>query len=145
MADAARARQVSERIREIVAELVELRIKDPRIGFVTFTAARLTPDLREATVFFTVLGDDDARADTVAALESAKGVIRSEVGKRLGMKHTPSLAFVLDALPETAAHIDELLTQAAKADAELHAQAAGAKFAGEADPYKQPVERADEE
>lgn len=144
MADAARARQVAERILEIVAELVELRIKDPRLGFVTFTAARLTPDLRESTVFFTVLGDEDSRNDTIAALNSAKGVIRSEVGKRLGMKHTPSITFILDALPETAAHIDELLTKAAAADAALHEQAAGAEFAGEADPYRQPAERAEE-
>ena len=136
MADAARARQIAERILVIVAETVEMRIKDPRIGFVTFTAVRLNPDLRDATVFFTVLGDDQSRADTLTALNSAKGVLRTELGKRLGMKHTPSLTFIPDALPETAAHIDELLTQAAAADAQLHAQAAGAKPAGDADPYK---------
>lgn len=138
MADAARARQIAERILVIVAEAVEMRIKDPRIGFVTFTAARLTSDLREATVFFTVYGDDEARNDTMTALNSARGVIRSEMGKRLGLKHTPSLTFVLDALPETAAHIDELLQKAAAADEAVHAQAEGAKFAGEADPYKHP-------
>lgn len=139
MADAARARQVAERILALVAEFAELRIKDPRLGFVTFTAARMTADLREATVFFTVLGDEAARADSVAALASAKGVIRSEIGKRLGMKHTPTIEFVLDALPETAAHIDELLSKAAAADAALHEQAAHAKYAGDADPYKQPA------
>lgn len=136
MADAARARQIAERILVIVAETVEMRIKDPRIGFVTFTAARLTSDLREGTVFFTVLGDDEARENTLIALNSAKGVIRTELGKRLGMKHTPSLTFIPDALPETAAHIDALLQEAADADAKVHEQAAGAKFAGDADPYK---------
>lgn len=144
MADAARARQLSERILELVANTVEMRIKDPRLGFVTFTAARLTPDLREATVFYTVLGDDEARANTQVALNSAKGVIRSEVGARLGMKHTPSITFVLDALPETAAHIDELLSQAAAADAAVHAQAEHAQYAGEADPYKAPAAADDE-
>lgn len=145
MADAARARQIAERILVIVAEAVEMRIKDPRIGFVTFTAARLTADLREATVFFTVYGDDDARNDTMTALNSARGVIRSEMGKRLGLKHTPSLTFVLDALPETAAHIDELLQKAAAADEAVHAQAEGASFAGEADPYKHPDSESDSE
>lgn len=140
MADAARARQLSERILEIVAEAAELRVKDPRLGFVTFTAARLTPDLREATVFYTVLGSDDERTATAVALDSARGVIRSEVGKRLGLKHTPSLAFILDALPETAAHIDELLAAAAAADAAVHEQAEHARYAGEADPYKRPAE-----
>ncbi len=141
MADAARARQIAERILVIVAETVEMRIKDPRIGFVTFTAARLTSDLREGTVFFTVLGDDEARENTLIALNSAKGVIRTEMSKRLGMKHTPSLTFIPDALPETAAHIDALLQEAAANDAKVHEQAVGAKFAGDADPYK----RADSE
>lgn len=136
MADAPRARQIAERILVIVAETVEMRIKDPRIGFVTFTAARLTADLREGTVFFTVLGDDDAREETLIALNSAKGVIRTEMGKRLGMKHTPSLTFIPDALPEAAAHINALLQEAAENDAKVHEQAVGKTFAGDADPYK---------
>ena len=136
MADAARARQVAERILVIVAEAVEMRIKDPRLGFVTFTAARLTSDLREATVFFTVLGSEEERDNTLIALNSARGVIRSEMGKRLGMKHTPSLTFIPDALPETAAHIDDLLKAASQADAAVHEQASHATFAGESDPYK---------
>ncbi|MEY4347673.1 MAG: hypothetical protein RIS43_92 [Actinomycetota bacterium] len=145
MADQARARQVAERILVIVAEAVEMRIKDPRIGFVTFTASRLTADLREATVFFTVLGDDKAREDTLIALNSARGVIRSEMGKRLGMKHTPSLTFIPDALPETAEHINELLREAAAADAQVHAQSVGARFAGDADPYKHPHDEDEED
>jgi ribosome-binding factor A len=94
--------------------------------------------LREGTVFFTVLGDDDARENTLIALNSAKGVIRTEMGKRLGMKHTPSLTFIPDALPESAAHINALLETAAANDAKVHEQAVGAKFAGDADPYKHP-------
>lgn len=138
MADAARARQLAERILVIVAEAVEMRIKDPRIGFVTFTAARMTPDLRETTIFYTVLGDEAAANDTAVALASARGVIRTEVGKRLGIKHTPSIEFVLDKLPESAAHIDELIAAAHAADAEVAAQAAHSKYAGDTDPYKQP-------
>ena len=99
----ARARKLADRIQVIVAETLETRVKDPRLGFVTITDARVTGDLREATVFYTVYGDEAARADTAAALESAKGVLRTEVGRQTGVRHTPSLAFVADALPENAA------------------------------------------
>lgn len=136
----ARARRLADRIKEIVAEMLELRIKDPRLGFVTITDARVTPDLREATVFYTVYGSDEDRASTAAALESARGVLRSEVGRQTGIKHTPSLAFVPDAIPETARHIDDLLKQAAAADAEIEAQASSARYAGETDPYRHPRE-----
>jgi ribosome-binding factor A len=132
----ARARRLADRIRVIVAETIEWRVKDPRLGFVTVTDARVTGDLREATVFYTVYGDEAARADTAAALESARGVVRSEVGRQTGVRHTPSLAFVADAVPETARAIDDLLVRAAAADAEVHAAAAGAQYAGEADPYR---------
>lgn len=132
----ARARRLADRIKEIVAETLEMRIKDPRLGFITVTDARVTPDLREATVFYTVLGTEEEAAATAAALESARGVLRSEVGRQTGIKHTPSVAFVRDAVPETARHIDELLKQAAAADAEIEARASGAHFAGEADPYR---------
>lgn len=138
MASEARARKLADRVREIVAEALEMRVKDPRLGFITVTDARVTPDLREATVFYTVYGDDEARAATAAALESAKGVLRSEVGRQTGIKHTPSLAFVPDALPDTARHIDDLLRVAAESDAEVHARATGAVYAGDPDPYRQP-------
>jgi ribosome-binding factor A len=134
----ARAKQLADRIQVIVAELLERRVKDPRLGFVTVTDARLTGDLREASVFYTVLGDDDERAATAAALASARGLIRSEVGKRLGLRHSPSVDFYLDAVPETASEIEELLAKARTADAELARNAAGATPAGDADPYKQP-------
>lgn len=147
MADRARARKLADRVRVVVAETLEKRVKDPRLGFVTVTDARVTADLREATVFYTVYGDESERASTAAALESAKGVLRSEVGRQTGVRHTPSLAFVQDAVPENARHIEELLERASAADAEVHRAAASARPAGDSDPYRGsegPDERTDE-
>src|SRR6202035_202751 len=110
--DAARARKLADRISQIVAEMLERRIKDPRLGFVTVTEARLTNDLREATVFYTVYGSPQERADTAAALASATGVIRSEVGRQTGLRHTPSLAFVPDTVPEGARRMEDLVAPA---------------------------------
>ena len=141
----ARVRRLADRVRVIVAETLETRVKDPRLGFVTITDARVTGDLREATVFYTVYGDEAARADTAAALESARGVLRSEVGRQTGVRHTPSLAFVEDALPDTAKVIDDLLVRAAAADAAVQAAAAGAVYAGDADPYRAPADDEDED
>jgi ribosome-binding factor A len=141
----ARAKQLADRIQVLVAELLERRVKDPRLGFVTVTDARLTGDLREASIFYTVYGDEQARASTAAALESAKGLIRSEVGKALGLRHSPSVEFFLDAVPETAGHIEELLAKARMADAEVAKAAAGAKPAGDADPYKHKPDDEDEQ
>lgn len=138
MADAARARKLADRIKVIVAETLEMRVKDPRLGFITITDSRVTNDLQQATVFYTVLGDDGDKTATAAALESAKGVLRSEVGRQTGVRHTPSLAFVADAVPENAAHIEDLLAKVAAADAEVHRAAAGATYAGDPDPYKAP-------
>jgi ribosome-binding factor A len=143
VADQGRARRMSVRVREIVADVIERQVKDPRLGMVTVTDARLTPDLREATVFYTVWGDDAVHADTAVALESAKGVIRSAVGRGTGLKHTPSIAFIPDAVPESARHIEDLLAQARAADEEVHHLAEGAHPAGEADPYRH--QDADEE
>ena len=134
-----RVRRVADRIRVIVAEMLERRIKDARLGFVTVTDVRVTGDTQHASIFYTVLGDDEQRAASGAALESATGLIRSEVGKQLGMRHTPTLEFILDALPESAAHIDDLLAKARQSDAAVAAAAASASFAGEADPYRHPA------
>ncbi len=136
----ARARRLSERIQVIVAETIERRIKDPRMGFVTITDVRVTGDLREATVFYTVLGDPAEQADTAEALESAKGMLRTEVGRQTGIRHTPSLAFIADAIPETARHLEDLLRAAQADDERVHEQAAAAKYAGEADPYRHDAE-----
>ncbi|MFC4564963.1 30S ribosome-binding factor RbfA [Nocardiopsis mangrovi] len=140
MVDAARARKLADRIQRIVAEMLERRIKDPRLGFVTVTDARLTNDLRDATVFYTVFGSDEEKAGTAAALESAKGVIRTEVGRQTGLRHTPSLAFVSDDVQRNAQHIEELLAEARRSDAEVARAATGARHAGDPDPYKVPRE-----
>ncbi len=132
----ARARRLAERIQVIVAETIERRVKDPRMGFITITDVRVTGDLREATVFYTVLGDDTEQTDTAEALESARGMLRTEVGRQTGVRHTPSLAFVADAIPETARHLDDLLRKAQAADERVHEQAAAARYAGDADPYR---------
>jgi ribosome-binding factor A len=143
--DAARARKLGGRIAQIVAEMLERRIKDPRLGFVTVTDARLTNDLREATVFYTVYGSADERAGTAAALASALGVIRSEVGHQTGLRHTPSLEFRLDTVPDNARNIEELVARAREADAALAAVREGAQPAGEADPYRVPAGAAEDD
>ncbi len=138
MADAARARRMSGRIKQIVATVIERQIKDPRLGMVTITDVRVTGDLHDATVFYTVLGDEEDRVASAAALESAKGVLRSEVGRQTGVRFTPSLTFTLDALPDNARQLEDLLALAAAEDAKLAAVRQGAQPAGEADPYRKP-------
>lgn len=133
-----RARRLADRIQVIVAEMLERRIKDPRLGFVTVTDVRVTGDLREATVFYTVMGDQAEQEATAQALASATGLIRSEVGKQTGIKFTPTIAFVADAVQENAAHIEDLLRQARERDQEVAGIAADADFAGDPDPYKHP-------
>jgi ribosome-binding factor A len=144
MTDTARARKLADRIRVVVAETLQRRIKDPRLGYVTITDTRVTGDLREATVFYTVYGDDEERAASAAALESAKGVLRSEVGRQTGVRFTPTLAFVADALPDNARTIDDLLAKARAADEEVRKAATDAQYAGDADPYRKPADDADD-
>ncbi len=143
MVDHPRALKVADRIKVVVAQMLETRIKDPRLGFVTITDVRVTGDLQNASIFYTVLGDQEAQADTAKALESAKGIIRSEVGKQTGIRLTPTIEFILDAVPETAALLDSALLEARRRDAELEKVRREAKFAGDADPYKKP--RAEDE
>ncbi len=138
MADPARARRLAVRIREIVASTLEMQVKDPRLGMVTITDARLTPDLRDATLFYTVYGDESARAETAAALDSARGVLRTQVGRQTGIKFTPTLTFVPDQVPDEARRMEELLARTRASDEEVARLAAGAKPAGEADPYRAP-------
>lgn len=141
--DPARARKLGGRIAQIVAEMLERRIKDPRLGFVTVTEARLTNDLREATVFYTVYGSVEERVGTAAALSSAVGVIRSEIGRQTGLRHTPSLEFKPDTVPDNARNIEELVARAREADAAVAAVRVGAQPAGEADPYRVPADAGD--
>ena len=142
--DAARARRLGDRIAQIVAEMLEMRIKDPRLGFVTITEARLTNDLREATVFYTVFGSPEQQADSAAALASATGVIRTEVGRQTGLRHTPSLTFVADAVPDNVRHIEDLVGRARQADEKLARVREGAVPAGDPDPYRHPDTDEDE-
>jgi ribosome-binding factor A len=135
-----RVRKIADRIQVIVAEMLERRIKDPRLGFLTITDVRLTGDSQQATIFYTVLGEPDELDATAAALESAKGLMRSEVAKQLGMRHAPSLTFIHDALPENARHLDEVLARARQSDEAVAAARSGASYAGETDPYRKPRE-----
>jgi ribosome-binding factor A len=134
--DRPRARRLSDAIVQIVADMLERRVKDPRLGFVTVTEARVTGDLREATVFYTVYGSDEEREATAAALASATGLIRSEVGRQTGLKHTPSITFEPDTVPQTARNIEELVARARVADAAVAAAREGAVPAGDPDPYR---------
>ena len=140
-----RIRRIADRIKVTVAEVLERRIKDPRLGFVTVTDVRVSGDTQHASVFYTVLGDEAEVEGSAAALESAKGLLRTEVGKALGTRHVPTLEFVRDALPENARHLEELLAQARESDAAVAAAAAGATYAGEPDPYRKPNEDEDGE
>lgn len=136
MADPARARRVADRIHKTVAQVLERRIKDPRLGFVTITDVRVTGDLQQATVFYTVYGTEGERRRSASALKSATGLIRSEVGKALGIRLTPTISFQLDSLPTTARSIEDALAQAQARAAAIARAAEGASYAGDANPYR---------
>lgn len=140
-----RARKMAERIKEIVARRLEKGMRDERIGFVTITDVRVTGDLQHATIFFTVYGSDQERQDSWDALKSATGMLRTEVGRNITARLTPSLEFVLDALPETSAHLEDLLLKAKMHDDEVAKAATGAQFAGDEDPYGRPREDEDDD
>jgi ribosome-binding factor A len=140
MADPARARKLAVRIRQIVSAAIETQIKDPRLGMVTVTDARVTSDLREATVFYTVYGDATQVEESARALTSATGVLRSTVGKQTGIKFVPTLTFVADVVPDTARELEEALERARHADEQLARAREGAQYAGEPDPYRKPAE-----
>lgn len=139
MADPARARKVADRIKSLVAQYLEFRVKDERLGFVTVTDVRVTGDLQQASIFYTVFGDEAARAATAEVLEDNRGRIRSAVGKGLGIRLTPTIEFIPDAIPEGAANIESALAQARERDAQLAQSSSGANYAGEADPYRKPA------
>ncbi|MDQ1572976.1 MAG: ribosome-binding factor [Actinomycetota bacterium] len=145
MADPARAAKMADRIKVIIAKRLERGIKDPRLGFVTITDVRVTGDLQHASVFYTVYGTDEERADSAAALKSATGMLRSEVGKNITARLTPSLEFIADGIPENAALIDSLLAEARNRDTEVAALATSASYAGDEDPYVKPRSFEDDE
>jgi ribosome-binding factor A len=136
MADPQRARKMADRIKEVVARRLDKGLRDPRLGFVTITDVRVTGDLQHASIFYTVYGTDEERADSAAALKAATGMLRTEVGKNITARLTPSLEFIADALPETSAHMEDLLVQAQLRDEQVRAASVGATYAGDADPYK---------
>jgi ribosome-binding factor A len=138
MADAGRARKIADRIKTLIAANVASIVKDPDLGFITITDVRVTGDLQHASVFYTVLGDELQRDRTAALLEKNKGRLRSFVGQQIQIRLTPSLDFFADAIPETAAHMEDLLREAKERDEAVAAAAAGAKYAGDADPYRKP-------
>jgi ribosome-binding factor A len=140
MADEARARKLADRIKEIVARRLDKGLRDPRLGFVTITDVRVTGDLQHASVFYTVYGTDKEREDSAAALKAATGMLRTEVGRNIQVRLTPSLEFIPDAIPENAAHIEDLLRAAHERDAEVAGLAASAQYAGDEDPYVKPRE-----
>ena len=145
MADPARARKLADRIKVIIAKRLDRGLRDPRLGFVTITDVQVTGDLQHATVFYTVYGTDQERADTAAALQAATGMLRSEVGKNITARLTPTLEFQLDAIPENAAHIEDLLREARQRDSDVAGLAAGASYAGDEDPYVKPRDLDDED
>ncbi len=140
MADPARAAKMADRIKVIVAKTLERGLKDPRLGFVTITDVKVTGDLQHASIFYTVYGTDEERADSAAALKSATGMMRSEVGKNITARLTPSLEFIADAIPENAKHIEALLAEAHTRDAETETLKKSATYAGDEDPYVKPRE-----
>jgi ribosome-binding factor A len=140
-----RAAKVADRIKEVIAKRLEKGLRDPRLGFVTITDVRVTGDLQHASVFYTVYGSDEERADSAAALKAATGLLRTEVGKNLNTRLTPSLEFIADAIPENAAAIDSLLREARERDAEAEKLAATAQYAGDADPYVKPRDAEDDD
>ena len=142
MVDQARARKLAKRIGTIVATAIDHEIKDPRLTFVTVTDTKVTADLHDATIYYTVLGETlDAEPDfqgAAAGLEKAKGVLRTKVGAGTGVRFTPTLTFQADTVPDTVRHMEELLARARELDSKVAEVASTAQPAGDADPYKIP-------
>ena len=139
-----RQARLADRIRVILAERLDKGLRDPRLGFVTITDVRMTGDLQHASVFFTVYGTEQEREDSAAALKAATGLFRTEVGRNIHARLTPSLEFIPDAIPENAAQVADLLARAREADSATRALATGAEYAGDPDPYVKPREADDE-
>ncbi|MDR1852078.1 MAG: 30S ribosome-binding factor RbfA, partial [Propionibacteriaceae bacterium] len=118
----------AENIKQVVAAMLERRIKDPRLGFVTITDVRLSNDGREASIFYTVLGGQADFKATQAALKSATGMLRTAVGQKLKLKFAPSLVFIPDALEEQASEFEDALAKAREHDEEVARLADGAEY-----------------
>lgn len=140
-----RVARVADQIKQVVARLIDTKLKDPRLGMVTVTDVRVTGDLQHATIFYTVYGSNKELKQSERALESAKGMIRSAVGAALGLRLTPSIEFMPDMLPETVASIEDALVAARFKDEQVRKLAANAEYAGDANPYKVKEAAADSE
>ena len=144
MVDVPRARKLAERIKVLVAEALEKAVKDPDLGFVTITDVKVTPDLQHSTIFYTVYGSAEDKKRSGEIIDKNRGLIRREVGHNLNIRLTPTIEFIADEIPETAAHMNDLLAEAKARDAEVARITAEAKWAGEENPYKEPRQIVDE-
>lgn len=106
-----RRERLGDQLRVELADLIQREIRDPRVGFVTVTEVRMSPDLRHARAYVSILGDEEQTAESFAALQRAGGFLRSRVGRRLKLRHVPELRFVLDETLDTSARIDSLLEE----------------------------------
>lgn len=140
MVDVARARRLAERIKVLAAEALSKVVKDPDLGFVTFTDCRVTPDLSHAKLFYTIFGSDEDKVRSKEILEQNRGRLRGEIGRNLGVRITPTLELEEDLVPANAGALAELLAEAKRRDAELEELAKGAKPAGDEDPYRTAAE-----
>ncbi|MCW1250661.1 30S ribosome-binding factor RbfA [Acaricomes phytoseiuli] len=145
MADPARAARLAQRIKVLVAEALRQSVKEPGVENITITETRVTNDLQHATVYYTIMGDAEAKAEATASLERSRGILRREVGHNLNIRLTPTLEFIADELPESASQLEELIRQTKERDQQLAEAAEGAQFAGGEDPYKKPEEAAEEQ
>jgi len=145
MVDHARARKLAERIKVLVAEALERAVKDPDLGFVTITEVKVTPDLQHASIFYTVYGSAEEKKHSAEIIEKNRGLVRREVGHNLSIRLTPTIEFIPDEIPETAAAMNDLLAEARARDAQVAKLAAEAHWAGEENPYKEPRKIEDEE
>ena len=145
MVDHARARKLAERIKVLVAEALERAVKDPDLGFVTITEVKVTPDLQHASIFYTVYGTPAEKKRSAEIIEKNRGLVRREVGHNLSIRLTPTIEFVPDEIPETAAAMNDLLAEARARDEQVAKLAAEAHWAGEENPYKEPRKIEDEE
>jgi len=132
---------MADLIHQVIAERLQKGLRDPRLGYVTITDVQVTGDLQHASIFYTVLGDEQERSDSAVALAAATGMLRTEVGRNITARLTPTLEFIADGIPENAAAIEELLREARERDAHTETLAQGASYAGDPEPYKtKPVE-----
>ncbi len=111
-----RMRRVDEAVREVLSDAIAKDLQDPRVGFVTVTGVKTSPDLRHARVYVSVLGDDQARADSLTGLRSAHGFLQSRVAAELKIKHTPTLTFEYDESIDRGMRISQLIDEGPNPD-----------------------------